>query len=151
MNAVAMMRSIVVILGLAGLAACAHSAAPGEAFRDCTLCPEMVMMPTDAFAMGAPEAVANATGGGPMFAVSRTEVTFAQWDACVAARGCDGYRPSDLGWGRGNRPVINVTWNNAQAYVRWLSRRTRHAYRLLSSAEWEIAARALDDDFFVGG
>lgn len=74
--------------------------------------------------------------------VSRYEVTFAQWDACVAAGGCNGYRPSDEGWGRGNRPVINVSWNDAQAYTQWLSQRTNQHYRLLTSAEWEFAARA---------
>jgi formylglycine-generating enzyme required for sulfatase activity len=76
------------------------------------------------------------------FEVGRYEVTFAQWDACVAAGGCNGYRPGDEGWGRGNRPVINVSWNDAQAYVRWLSQRTGQRYRLLTLAEWEIAARA---------
>lgn len=79
---------------------------------------------------------------GRNFEVGRYEVTFAQWDACVAGGGCNGYRPSDEGWGRGNRPVINVSWNDAQAYVQWLSQRTGQRYRLLTSAEWEIAARA---------
>lgn len=79
---------------------------------------------------------------GRNFEVGRYEVTFAQWDACVAAGGCNGHWPSDEGWGRGNRPVINVNWNDAQAYVQWLSERTGQRYRLLTSAEWEIAARA---------
>jgi formylglycine-generating enzyme required for sulfatase activity len=79
---------------------------------------------------------------GRNFEVGRYEVTFAQWDACVAGGGCNGYRPNDEGWGRGNLPVINVSWNDAQAYVQWLSQRTGHQYRLLASAEWEIAARA---------
>lgn len=79
---------------------------------------------------------------GENFEVGRTEVTFAQWDACVAAGGCNGYRPGDQGWGRGNRPVINVNWNDAQAFVQWLSQRTGQRYRLLTSAEWETGARA---------
>ena len=58
------------------------------------------------------------------FAVGVYEVTFAQWDACANAGGCGGYRPNDSGWGRGNRPVINVSWDDAQSYVRWLSERT---------------------------
>lgn len=79
---------------------------------------------------------------GRNFEAGRYEVTFAQWDACVAAGGCNGYRPDDQGWGRGNHPVINVNWNDAQAYAQWLSQRTRQRYRLLTEAEWEIAARA---------
>ncbi len=62
--------------------------------------------------------------------------------ARVADGGCNGYRPSDRGWGRGRRPVIDVSWDDAQAYVQWLSQRTGRRYRLLTSAEWEIAARA---------
>jgi formylglycine-generating enzyme required for sulfatase activity len=90
--------------------------------RDCEDCPEMAPIPGAAFAAG------------------RTEVTFAQWDACVAAGGCDRHRPDEAGWGRGDQPVINVSWNDAQAYVQWLSRRTGQHYRLLTQAEWRTAA-----------
>ena len=73
------------------------------------------------------------------FAVSRFEVTFDEWDACVTLGGC-AFQPSDQGWGRGPRPVINVSWDDAKQFVAWLSRRTGKPYRLLSEAEWEALA-----------
>jgi formylglycine-generating enzyme required for sulfatase activity len=110
----------------------------------------MMVIPAGSFMMGSPANVAGRdatespqrqmTLRAPL-AVGRFEVTFAEWDACVAAGGCS-HRPADQGWGRGNRPVINVSWDDAQAYVRWLSRRTGRTYRLLTEAEWEYAARA---------
>ncbi len=74
------------------------------------------------------------------FAVGKFEVTFAEWDACVAEGGCT-YKPGDEGWGRGKRPVINVSWDDATHYTAWLSKKTGKQYRLLSEAEWEYAAR----------
>ena len=75
------------------------------------------------------------------FAVSKFELTFAEWDACVAHGDCVPH-VSDSGWGRGRQPVINVSWDDAQSYVAWLSRITGKEYRLLSEAEYEYAARA---------
>ena len=76
------------------------------------------------------------------FAVGVYEVTFDEWDACARAGGCGGVIPDHEGWGRGRRPVINVNWDEAQAYVRWLSQETGQEYRLPSEAEWEYVARA---------
>ena len=76
---------------------------------------------------------------GQPIAVGRYEVTFAEWDACVADGGCNDYKPKDEKWGRGNRPVIHVDWDDAQSYVSWLTRKTGKPYRLLSEAEWEYA------------
>ena len=123
---------------------------PGRVFRDCPECPEMVVLPAGSFTMGSPPGEEGRIGNeGPQrrvtirhpFAVGKYEVTFAEWDACVSAGGCR-HRPDDEGWGRDRRPVINVNWENARGYVRWLSRRTGKRYRLLSEAEWEYAARA---------
>ena len=116
----------------------------GANFRDCNDCPELIWLPRGEFVMGDGQAE---NGPRPlvainyMLAVGRFEVTFAEWDACVAGGGCR-RNPHDSGWGRGWQPVINVSWADAQQYVAWLSRRTGKRYRLLTEAEWEYAARA---------
>ena len=123
---------------------------PGSTFRDCAACPRMVVVPAGSYTMGSPpsepgrhadEEQRRVTIDEP-FAVGVHEVTFAEWDACVAGGGCGGYRPSDGGWGRGRQPVLNVSWHDAQAYAAWLSAETGAEYRLLTEAEWEYAARA---------
>jgi formylglycine-generating enzyme required for sulfatase activity len=127
------------------------AAKPGSNFKECaTACPTMVIVPSGEFTMGSPddeperdsgEAQVRVTISRP-FAVGKFAVTFDEWDACAAAGGCKGYWPSDEGWGRGNWPVINVSWDDAKAYVAWLSRVSGKPYRLLSEAEREYVARA---------
>jgi formylglycine-generating enzyme required for sulfatase activity len=126
---------------------------PGQSFKECARdCPEMVVVPAGSFMMGAPATEHQAFGYATQiprytvtiakpFAVSKYEVTFADWDACVTGGGCNAYKPNDWGWGHGQQPVINVNWDDAQQYVAWLSQVTGRTYRLLSEAEYEYAAR----------
>jgi formylglycine-generating enzyme required for sulfatase activity len=140
---------------------------PGETFRDSlsdgTLGPEMVVLPAGTFLMGSPEdEKGRRFSEGPQvkitiakpFAVAKFELTWNEWEACVASQACEdnsdkayGTDPDpdwtgDAGYGRDIRPVINVSWDDAASYVKWLSAETGATYRLLSEAEWEYAARA---------
>lgn len=123
---------------------------PGQEIEDCANCPKLVVLPAGQVTIGSPAAEpARDKDEGPQhsvtiakpFAVGKFEVTFEEWDACVADGGCNGHRPADQN-GRGKKPVTNVSWNDAKAYVDWLSRKTGKRYRLLSEREWEYAARA---------
>ena len=118
---------------------------PGEVFRDCPDCEELVVVPSGDFVMGSNDNPAEAPPHHVViaqpFAVGRREVTFAEWDLCVAANACK-YSPSDHGWGRGERPVIDVSWDDLKDFIAWLSQRSGHSYRLPTEAEWEYAARA---------
>jgi formylglycine-generating enzyme required for sulfatase activity len=136
---------------------------PNDTFTECNNCPEMVVVPDGSFTMGSPNSEAflfmmgspnrERKGGSDEsapygvtiakpFAVGRFAVTFDEWDACVADGGCNVYSPADQGWGRGQRPVINVSWNDIETYLAWLFRKTGKPYRLLSEAEFEYVARA---------
>jgi len=124
---------------------------PKATFRECDKCPEMVVVPAGSFTMGSSDnEMDRAKYEGPRhrvtfgrpFAAGKFAVTFEEWDACVMDGGCNGYNPTDESWGRGRRPVINVSWNDANAYVAWLSTKTGKSYRLLSEAEREYVTRA---------
>lgn len=84
------------------------------------------------------------------FAVGQFELTFDEWDACFADGGCNGYR-AEAKWGRGRLPVINISWNDAKAYVAWLSQKTGKPYRLLTEAEYEYATRARTNTAYPWG
>ena len=130
--------------------------APGRTFRDPlkdgSPGPEMMALPAGEFSMGSPkDEKGRYNDEGPQrrvsiagFALGVTEVTFAEYERFVlATRGATGRKlPEDRGWGRGQRPVINVSWKDATGYAEWLSRETGQDYRLPTEAEWEYAARA---------
>lgn len=110
--------------------------------------PQMVNVPTGCFDLGSPDTeLQRDVDEGPQrtlclnaFRIGKYEVTFAQYDVFADATGRE--RPNDSGWGRGNFPVINVSWSEATAYATWLSAETGQDYRLPNEAEWEYAARA---------
>ncbi len=106
--------------------------------------PGMVTIPAGSFQMGSikdkyAQPVRTVTFIKP-FMLGGSPVTFAEYDLFVGATGQR--NPGDEGWGRGKRPVINVSWDDAIAYSQWLSAETGKRYRLPSEAEWEYAARA---------
>lgn len=126
-------------------------AVPGKTyFRECDLCPVMAVVPPGSNLIGSPNHESGRSNNeGPQqpvvfrvpFAVARSEISFEEYIACVNEGGCPPGLPSDYEWGYGKQPAINVSWNDAKAYVAWLSKKTRSTYRLLSEAEWEYAAR----------
>jgi len=121
----------------------AANAKAGDTFRDCPDCAEVVVVPAGTFQMGSAMEFENPIHMVKIdrpFAIGRYEVTFDEWDRCVEEGGCK-HRPDDREWGRGNRPVINVSWLDAKAFATWLSQKTGQTYRLPSEAEWEYAAR----------
>ena len=116
-------------------------------YRDCADTPELVRLLGGTFTMGEQSSTGTLYELPPHevtvagFSIGKYEVTFDEWDACHRAGGC--LSPADdAGWGRGRRPVIKVSWMDAQQYVHWLSGKTGRTYRLPSEAEWEYAARA---------
>ncbi len=126
----------------------------GTAFRDELMKsnlqgPEMLIIPAGEFMMGSPDdEMDHEADEGPRhrkritqsFAIGRHEVTFEEYEQFTRAK--KKRIPENEGWGKENRPVINVTWEDAVAYTEWLSEQTGKRYRLPTEAEWEFAARA---------
>jgi formylglycine-generating enzyme required for sulfatase activity len=129
---------------------------PGDEFKDCAACPLMVVVPAGAFVMGSPEdEPGRYASEGPArtvtfteaFAIGKFEVTVEEWAACVTAGGCEGERSVE----DRRLPQIDVNWDDASAYARWLSAHTGHIYRVPSEAEWEYAARGGTSTPFAWG
>jgi formylglycine-generating enzyme required for sulfatase activity len=120
----------------------------GQSFSDTLAAgakgPLMIAVPCGQFSMGSTERPdeqpVHPVSIARNFAIGKYEVTFEQYDAFAEATGRE--KPDDNGWGRGARPVINVSWEDASAFAQWLSAQTGKHYRLPSEAEWEYAARA---------
>jgi formylglycine-generating enzyme required for sulfatase activity len=158
---------VIAALTLAGASAACTRAVyhAGKVFRDCTTCPEMVIIPPGKFSMGSPETEKDRDADEGQhavvikysFAASKAPITWDQWDACVRDLACDG--PSVeaalrldrdgkpirgyVDHVRGNHPVAGVSWQDAQDFIRWLNKKTgQENYRLLSESEFEYAARS---------
>jgi formylglycine-generating enzyme required for sulfatase activity len=132
---------------------------PLQTFSECGECPVMIVIPAGMFTMGSPDSDADrkpeelpyhAVTISSAFAASEFEISFEQWNTCVALDGCTN-QPPNLGFGTDTVPVINIDWDDARQYVAWLARRTGKPYRLLSEAEWEYAARANSETRYPWG
>ena len=112
---------------------------PLASFRECAKdCPEMIVIAAGEFTMGSPvteqgrydnEGAQHKVTIAKPLAVSKFDVTFADWDACTSVGGCR--KAADVGMGRDTKPVVSVGWDDAQTYVAWLSKMTGQPYRLL--------------------
>lgn len=118
--------------------------------------PNMITIPTGSFEMGDldrngddNELPVHEVSIKHSFALSQKEVTFAEYDLFALSTGRP--LPADEGWGRGERPVINISWNDANSYAYWIQQQTNQPYRLPSEAEWEYAARSGNQTLYWWG
>jgi formylglycine-generating enzyme required for sulfatase activity len=128
-----------------------QSLKPRDSFKECDVCPEMVVVPKGSFMMGTPadepyrikgeDPVHKVTIAKP-FAVGRFTISFDEWDACLADGGCNGDKGNDRGLGRGRMPADGINFEAAKSYLAWLSRKVGRTYRLPSESEREYFARA---------
>jgi formylglycine-generating enzyme required for sulfatase activity len=156
-------------------ASVARDLQPGAAFRECRNCPGMIVLPAGAYLMGSPENEPLRRENEKQrrivfpqaFAMSSTPVTWDQWEACVRDSWCDGVavelalttlpggepNPNFTDKGRGTRPVVGVSWYDAQAFVGWLNSKAGvdDLYHMPSEAEWEYGARAGSTTAFPWG
>jgi len=122
-----------------------------DSFKECDVCPEMVVVPKGSFMMGTPiTEVDRAKGEDPLhrvsfakpFAVGRFTISFDDWDACLADGGCGGVKGDDKGFGRGRLPAQGINFEAAKSYLTWLSKKVGRIYRLPSESEREYFTRA---------
>ena len=147
----------------------AESPIPGERFRDCPVCPEMVVVPAGTFERGSSTSeLGHSVEESPQhkvvlqkhFAMSIFEIKLSEWKACASEGVCtldarnQEEGDSEFGWRewKRTRPVVGVSWHDAKRYAVWLSLKTGREYRLPSESEWEYAARGGVDsaDFWEG-
>lgn len=163
MHSIALALLLFFFVSLPAAAADKTGTVLNDRLKDGSLGPELVVIPAGTFRMGAVQGggdtdekpVHTVTFAKP-FAIGKYEITFAEYDRFCEATGRE--KPKDgrrwipfSNWGREKRPAINVSWDDAVAYTRWLSEQTGKRYRLPSEAEWEYAAKAGSEDRYWWG